>query len=191
MPGPVLFRQLRIGKSWKPFTIYKFRTMVLKQDGESDDSFDAGDKSRITRFGRILRRTKIDELPQLLNLLKGDISLVGPRPEVQKWTEIYKDKWEIVLSVKPGITDNASLEFINEEDILSRSENPEELYQQVILPRKLDLYVEYVNNHSFLKDLKIVMRTIKLLIYLDHKTDNSVCPDTNLQQRVQVSQRSA
>lgn len=163
MPGPVYFRQERKGYSGRTFKLIKFRTMSVAQNSEKG-SFDIGDKSRITPLGRILRKTKIDELPQLINVLKGDMSLVGPRPEVKKWTEVYPEKWDIVLSVKPGITDNASIEFRNEEEILSTAEDPEAMYRDVVLPRKLDLYIDYVNNHSFRGDLKIIFKTIVTVI---------------------------
>lgn len=131
--------------------------------GKSDGSFDAGDNSRITPFGQFLRKTKLDELPQLFNVLKGDMSIVGPRPEVKHWTEVYPEKWKIVHSVKPGITDNASIEFRNEEEILAQSNDPIKAYREEILPRKLDLYVDYVNNRSFMGDIVIIFRTIRVI----------------------------
>lgn len=163
MPGPVFFIQQRIGHHSKPFRLIKFRTMRMAA-GKSSGSFDAGNNSRITPLGRFLRKTKLDELPQLINVLKGEMSFVGPRPEVKQWTEVYPEKWKIVHSVKPGITDNASIEFRNEEEILAKSEDPIKTYKEVILPRKLDLYIEYVNNRSFTGDLKIILRTIKAIL---------------------------
>ncbi len=163
MPGPVFFLQQRIGQHSKPFRLIKFRTMLVAT-GKSAGSFDAGDGSRITPLGRFLRKTKLDELPQLINVLKGEMSFVGPRPEVKQWTEVYPEKWKIVHSVKPGITDNASIEFRNEEEILAKSEDPIKTYKEVILPRKLDLYIEYVNNRSFTGDMKIILRTIKAVL---------------------------
>jgi lipopolysaccharide/colanic/teichoic acid biosynthesis glycosyltransferase len=115
-------------------------------------------------LGKILRKTKLDELPQLINVIKGDMSLVGPRPEVKKWTDVYPEKWAIVHRVKPGITDNASIEFRNEEEILSQSSNPEETYRNIILPHKLELYINYVHHHSFFGDLMIIIRTIQTII---------------------------
>lgn len=135
---------------------------VLKE--ASSGSFDAGNYSRITPFGRFLRKTKLDELPQLINVLKGEMSFVGPRPEVKQWTEVYPEKWKIVHSVKPGITDNASIEFRNEEELLAKSNDPIKTYKEVILPRKLDLYIEYVNTHTFTGDIKIILKTIKAVI---------------------------
>ena len=163
MPGPVLFRQKRIGRSGNVFLVNKFRSMrVLKE--ASNGSFDAGDGSRTTPLGRFLRKTKLDELPQLINVLKGEMSFVGPRPEVKQWTEVYPEKWKIVHSLKPGITDNASIEFRNEEEILAESDDPIKTYKEVILPKKLDLYIDYVNNHSFTGDLKIILKTIKAVL---------------------------
>lgn len=163
MPGPIFFIQTRIGKDGREFRLLKFRTMRVKSK-TSEGSFDAGDQSRITALGKILRKTKLDEIPQLINVLKGDMSLVGPRPEVKKWTEVYPKQWAIVHLVKPGITDNASIEFRNEEELLAQSSNPEETYRNVILPRKLELYINYVNHHSFLGDLMIILRTIQTII---------------------------
>jgi lipopolysaccharide/colanic/teichoic acid biosynthesis glycosyltransferase len=163
MPGPVFFIQKRIGQGGKEFCLLKFRTMMIKPK-TLEGSFDAGDQSRITSLGKILRKTKLDEIPQLINVLKGEMSLVGPRPEVKKWTEVYSDQWAIVHRVKPGITDNASIEFRNEEELLAQSSNPEDTYRNVILPRKLQLYINYVNHHSFLGDLMIILRTIQTII---------------------------
>jgi lipopolysaccharide/colanic/teichoic acid biosynthesis glycosyltransferase len=159
MPGPVIFTQKRIGKNSKEFMLFKFRTMVVKS-GTQRGSFDAGDASRITPIGRLLRKTKLDELPQLFNVLKGDMSFVGPRPEIEKWTKYYPEKWQLVHTVKPGITDNASLLFRNEEIILAQSENPEKIYRDEILPQKLDLYISYVNEQSLLIDIKIILKTL-------------------------------
>jgi lipopolysaccharide/colanic/teichoic acid biosynthesis glycosyltransferase len=163
MPGPVFFIQQRIGKNGKPFMLIKFRTMTVAS-GKSSGSFDAGDTSRITPLGGVLRKYKLDELPQLINVFLGDMSFVGPRPEVRQWTEVYPEKWEIVHSVKPGITDIASIEFRNEEEILSQSSDPIMIYKELILPRKLDLYIDYVKNRSFWGDIVIILKTIKALI---------------------------
>lgn len=145
------------------FDLFKFRTMKV-DDNKSNGSFDAGDTSRITAFGRILRKSKLDELPQLFNVLKGDMSIVGPRPEVLKWTQVYPEKWQLVLTVKPGITDPASIVYRNEEEILYNSTDPELTYKNQILPKKLDLYVNYVNNKSFCVDIKIIINTIKVIL---------------------------
>lgn len=163
MPGPVFFIQHRIGHLGRPFKLIKFRTMKLAS-GKSSGSFDAGDSSRITPLGRILRKTKLDEFPQLINVLKGDMSFVGPRPEVKQWTEFFPEKWKIVHTVKPGITDNASIEFRNEEEILAASSDPIKTYREEILPRKLDLYIDYVNNRTFSKDFKIIIYTLLAIL---------------------------
>lgn len=163
MPGPVFFVQCRVGKAGKLFKLFKFRTMSVAS-GKSSGSFDAGDSSRIAPLGRILRRTKIDELPQLINVLIGDMSIVGPRPEVQQWTQIYPDQWRIVHSIRPGLTDNASIMFRNEEEILANSQDPTLTYKEEILPKKLKMYVEYVQNHTVLLDIKIILSTIKEVI---------------------------
>jgi lipopolysaccharide/colanic/teichoic acid biosynthesis glycosyltransferase len=164
MPGPVFFIQQRVGLLGNCFKLIKFRTMLLS-DTKTISGFDAGDSSRITPFGKFLRKTKLDEIPQLINVLKGDMSFVGPRPEVKQWTEVYPEKWKIVHTVRPGITDNASIVFRNEEEILSKSMNPEETYRNEILPQKLDLYIDYVNNHTFRGDIMIILRTLKAIIF--------------------------
>jgi lipopolysaccharide/colanic/teichoic acid biosynthesis glycosyltransferase len=127
--------------------------------------FSAGDKSRITKTGKVLRKIKIDEFPQFINVLKGEMSIVGPRPEVKKWTEVYPEKWAIVHTVKPGITDNASIEFRNEEELLAASDDPEKTYRDVILPRKLELYIDYVNKNSLYGDIKIIFQTVFAVIF--------------------------
>ncbi|MCL2074338.1 MAG: sugar transferase [Marinilabiliaceae bacterium] len=161
---PFLFVQNRVGRGGKPFKMFKFRTMtVLKVSKEG--SFDAGDSSRVTSVGKILRKTKIDELPQLFNVLFGNMSFVGPRPEVQKWVDIYPERWAFVHSVKPGITDNASIVYRNEEDILSASSDPNFTYKNEILPQKLELYEEYVRNNSFFGDIRIIFKTISSVLF--------------------------
>lgn len=164
MPGPVFFIQDRVGKNGKLFKLIKFRTMKVA-DGKTTGSFDAGDISRITPLGKYLRKTKVDELPQLINVIKGDMSLVGPRPEVKKWTDVYPERWEIVHKLKPGITDEASIMFRNEEEILKKALNPNEAYLNLILPQKLSLYINYVHNQSFLGDIKIILKTIGHVIF--------------------------
>ncbi len=160
--GPVFFKQVRVGKNRAPFVLYKFRSMSVLREASSGE-FEVGNLSRVTSIGKFLRRSKLDELPQILNVIKGDMSIVGPRPEVRKWVEIYPVRWMKVLSLSPGITDNASIEFMQEEILLANSYDPEKLYKELILPRKLDYYEEYVDHHSFLGDLKIIALTfIKL-----------------------------
>ena len=156
---PAIFRQTRVGRGGHDFTLFKFRTMTLRRDTEQD-SFEAGCTTRVTPIGRILRRTKLDELPQLWNVLTGDMSMVGPRPEVREWVEVYPSRWDLVLTVRPGVTDPASIEFRNEEEILSQAGDPIHTYGEVILPRKLDLYEHYVHNQTFAGDIAILWRTV-------------------------------
>jgi len=155
---PGLFRQRRVGRGSRDFTLFKFRSMTVRR-GAEQGSFDAGSAARVTRVGRFLRKTKLDELPQLWNVLKGDMSLVGPRPEVRMWVEAYPERWAKVLTVRPGITDAASIEFRNEEELLARSTDPGRTYREVILPRKLDFYEQYVATRSFRADIGILLRT--------------------------------
>jgi lipopolysaccharide/colanic/teichoic acid biosynthesis glycosyltransferase len=162
--GHIFFKQKRVGRNNKIFLLCKFQSMYPFQSSKEGD-FEPGKISRVTRIGKFLRRTKLDELPQLFNVFVGDMSFVGPRPEVKKWTEVYPEKWAKVHSVKPGITDNTSIEFRNEEELLSQSQDPEETYRNVILPRKLDLYIDYVNNHTFFGDILIILRTIKAVLF--------------------------
>jgi len=159
----VLFRQKRVGMNHKPFILYKFRSMSSNKIS-AHGTFDAGDQSRVTRIGKVLRKTKLDELPQLFNVLIGDMSLVGPRPEVKKWVDIYPQQWAFVLSVKPGITDNAAILYRDEEEILAKVLNPEMHYKDIILPQKLNLYRDYILNHSFTGDILIIFRTLFLII---------------------------
>ena len=156
--GPIYFKQKRIGKNGDQFVLFKFRSMRVNEMAE-EGVFDPGNSKRVTSVGRFLRKTKVDELPQLWNVLKGEMSLVGPRPEVEKWVSVYPERWKSVLKVKPGITDNASIVFRNEESILSVSEDPEKTYREIILPRKLDLYEDYVKDHSFFGDIALIVKT--------------------------------
>jgi lipopolysaccharide/colanic/teichoic acid biosynthesis glycosyltransferase len=160
---PVVFRQRRVGYRGRDFTLLKFRTMREVPAAEQG-RFDPGDRRRVTRVGEILRKTKIDELPQLLNVLRGDMSLVGPRPEIRKWVEAYPARWSRVLQVKPGITDPASIRYRNEEDLLATSPDPERMYREEILPHKLDLYEAYLAHQSFLGDLLLLAKTVPALL---------------------------
>lgn len=162
-PGPVFFRQERIGRGFRPFRIYKFRTMVKDAPSKGGALTASGD-SRITRIGKILRQTKIDELPQLINILRGDMSLVGPRPEVRQYVELFREQYETILAVRPGLTDLASIKYRDESAILARSENPEQEYIQRILPDKLRLGEEYVRRSSLVLDLALIFKTILALI---------------------------
>ncbi|NIO20293.1 MAG: sugar transferase [Candidatus Aenigmarchaeota archaeon] len=161
--GPVFFKQWRIGKDGKQFRVYKLRTMVRDADKISGQITKANDP-RITRIGKLLRRYEIDELPTLINVLKGDMSIVGPRPEVPKYFKHYDNlKYREVLSVQPGITDLGTMTFRDEAKYLC-GQNHEAIYEKEILPHKLDLYLEYVHNRSFLVDLKIILKTIALIL---------------------------
>jgi lipopolysaccharide/colanic/teichoic acid biosynthesis glycosyltransferase len=168
MPGDIFFRQVRIGKDGIPFRLFKFRTM-RNLTRASEGRFDPGDRSRVTKLGSFLRKYKLDELPQLINVFSGEMSIVGPRPEIKEWTEVYPDKWKIVLSVKPGITDDASIAFRDEEELLTNAVDPHEVYRNYILPRKLELYILYVNNNNMLKDIGIIFRTLLTVIHKNEK----------------------
>ncbi|GCD77335.1 glycosyl transferase [Thermaurantimonas aggregans] len=157
--GSVFFVQDRIGRNFKKFKLYKFRTMVDSQKASSG-LFEPGNTKRVTRIGKFLRKYKLDELPQLFNVLKGEMSLVGPRPEVEKWTNAYPDLWKKILQVKPGITDYASIKFRNEEEILKNSKEREKTYKDEILPEKLQLNLAYVNEGNVVTDIKILLLTI-------------------------------
>ena len=157
-PGPVFFRQTRIGRGFKPFTIYKFRTMT-PEPGKPGGPTIAGDP-RITRVGRWLRATKIDELPQLFNVLRGDMSLVGPRPEVPEYVDLFHDRFARVLRVRPGITDPASLRYRNESALLAAVADPELEYRQRILPDKLRLSAEYAERSTLRTDIALIFRTV-------------------------------
>jgi lipopolysaccharide/colanic/teichoic acid biosynthesis glycosyltransferase len=162
--GPVFFQQTRVGKNGKLFVIYKFRTMNYSGSNKGE-SFEPGKISSVTSFGKLLRKTKVDELPQLLNVLIGDMSLVGPRPEIEKWVAVYPERWKRILLVKPGITDNSSIVFRNEESLLNESNDPEKTYKEIILPMKLEFYEDFVLNHSFFGDLKIIFKTLYSIVF--------------------------
>lgn len=162
--GPVFFRQERVGRHGVSFRIHKFRTMAVDAEARGLQ-LTTGNDARITRVGAFLRRWKIDELPQLIDVFFGQMSLVGPRPEVPRYVEHYPVKVkDIVLSVRPGLTDWASIQYKDENNLLNNSSNPERTYVEKILPVKLDLYVKYVHRRSFLGDFKIIICTLKALI---------------------------
>jgi lipopolysaccharide/colanic/teichoic acid biosynthesis glycosyltransferase len=170
-PGPVLFRQRRVGLHGKLFDILKFRTMVHAAcDGAAPPTCSAtqltvGRDARITRAGHVLRRFKLDELPQLVNVLAGSMSLVGPRPEVPRYVACYPDDVRaVVLSVRPGITDWASIHYKDENTILGRASNPEHAYVHIILPVKLAFYQRYVHERGFWTDLRIIVSTLRALL---------------------------
>lgn len=176
--GPALFRQVRAGREGRDFVLLKFRTMTVKS-GTERGVFEPGNAQRVTRVGRLLRATKFDELPQLINVLKGDMSLVGPRPEVRKWVDAYPERWAKVLTVRPGITDPASIVYRDEETILAASADPERTYRDEILPRKLAMYEKYVDEHGFWGDMKILIDTFLVVIRAVKKEqtpiDEKVC----------------
>ena len=160
--GPLFYIQKRVGKDFLEFDLYKFRSMVVDAD-KVGPSVTSGDDPRITKVGAIIRKTKIDELPQLLNVLKGDMSLVGPRPEVMKFVEQKRDEYKKVLSVKPGITDTAAIEFRDEETIMEQYEDKEKAYIDFVLPKKIELYYKYIDNVSLIGDIKLILRTLKVI----------------------------
>jgi lipopolysaccharide/colanic/teichoic acid biosynthesis glycosyltransferase len=157
--GPVFYRQWRVGKNGHPFQIVKFRSMDVV-NSETPPGVTVLRDKRVTRFGRILRRYKIDELPQLWNVLRGEMSLVGPRPELPKYTATYSSLQSCVLNVRPGITDPASLAYRDEEEILSHHEDPEQFYMEEILPDKLSRNVAYIRSISLRTDLRIIFTTV-------------------------------
>ena len=157
--GGVFYKQIRVGKNNKDFKLYKFRSMRVNSDKQGLLTVGSKD-SRITKAGYFIRKYKIDELPQLFNVLKGDMSFVGPRPEVRRYVDLYSEEQMKVLSVRPGITDPASIKYRNENDILSSASNPEEYYIQQIMPDKLKINIDYINTRTFFKDIKIIFQTI-------------------------------
>lgn len=164
-PGPVLFRQRRVGRGGKPFEIYKFRTMTTAAPGERRVAVSATGDARVTSVGAWLRRVKLDELPQLVNVLRGEMSLVGPRPEVPeyvaRWDAVHR---EVILSVRPGITDPTSIEFRHESDLLAAAADPESYYVTELLPRKTAGYVAYVRGASFVGDLRVLAGTVRAVL---------------------------
>ncbi len=159
--GEVFFKQERVGQNFNLFKIYKFRTMIKDAESKGPKITVAGDQ-RITKIGKLLRKYKIDELPQLINVLKGEMSFVGPRPEVIKYVNIFKTDYEKLLTVRPGITDPASIKFSKEESVLSLSTSWEEDYLTRILPEKIKLSVNYVDNCSVFTDIKLILKTVFL-----------------------------
>jgi len=157
--GDVFYVQSRIGEGFEPFNLYKFRSMKEAKGL----SITSKDDPRITSIGKFIRKTKIDELPQLLNVLKGEMSLVGPRPEVEKYVYLQEEAYAKILKVKPGITDLAAIEFRDEEGILSQYEDKEKAYLEVVQPQKIELYFIYIGNISFKKDIKIILQTLKVI----------------------------
>lgn len=161
--GNVIYRQKRIGKNNKEFYLYKFRTMVVDADKKGQLTVGMRD-SRITRVGYFLRKFKLDEFPQLINVLNGEMSIVGPRPEVKKYVDLYNEKQKRVLNALPGLTDPASLAYINENEILGNAENPEEKYIQEVMPAKLELNLQYIDNQNLKTDLDLIFKTLKKIV---------------------------
>jgi len=161
--GTIFYKQIRVGKNDEDFVLYKFRTMKTGSDRKSLLTVGYND-SRITNIGRFLRKYKLDELPQLWNVLKGDMSLVGPRPEVRKYVNLYNDAQKRVLSIRPGITDYASVAFVDENRILAQSKDPEKEYIEAIMPKKLELNLRYIENPSVKEYFKILLLTAKSIL---------------------------
>ena len=157
--GPVFFKQVRVGKDGKEFEILKFRTMVVDAE-KMGRQITVGADNRITKVGGFLRKYKLDELPQLFNVFKGDMSLVGPRPEVPRYVKLYTEEQRKVLSVKPGITDLASIRYRDENELLGKAENPDEFYINTIMPDKLALNMEYIKKSNVFYDIYIIIETI-------------------------------
>lgn len=161
--GSIFFRQIRVGKDGRDFRIYKFRTMIV--NAEKMGIITIGERDpRITHSGYFLRKYKLDELPQLINVLNGEMSFVGPRPEVRKYVEMYNQEQLKILTVKPGITDYASIEYINEDEILGKSLDPERTYIEEIMPQKIKYNMKYINNKTVIEYFKIIFLTIIKII---------------------------
>ena len=160
--GPVFFKQIRVGLEGKEFKIFKFRTMITDAEKQGMQ-ITVGKDSRITKVGSFIRKCKIDEIPQLINVLIGDMSFVGPRPEVPKYVAMYSESDREILKVRPGITDLASIEYRNENDILGKSKNPEKTYIEEVIPAKITLNKKYISNCSIFFDVKLIFKTIFLI----------------------------
>ncbi|MBO4645439.1 MAG: sugar transferase [Bacteroidales bacterium] len=161
--GGVFYCQVRVGRNNKDFKLLKFRTMTVNADRKGP-LITVGEDQRITRCGHFLRKYKLDELPQLINIIKGDMSIVGPRPEVRKYVDLYDERQRQVLTVRPGLTDYASIEYIAESDLLAQSPDPEKTYITEIMPAKLELNLKYIENQSALTDLKLIFKTLGRIV---------------------------
>lgn len=174
-PGGVFFRGVRVGQNGKPFKIFKFRSMV--KDAEGKGKWNVGDNDdRITPIGHFLRNTKIDELPQLINVLIGDMSFVGPRPELQYYVDMYTEKEKKILDLKPGITDWASITNFDQFEVFTKAKDPDEAYLKYIRPLKLELQMYYRNNNSFFSDIKIIFWTIYKVVSRSEKLPKEIAP---------------
>lgn len=159
--GPIIFKQKRVGLKGKSFLIFKFRTM----DNDIQGGFlTLKNDKRVTSIGRKLRKYKLDELPQLFNVFIGNMSFVGPRPEVEKYVKLYNKKQKKVLDVKPGITDYASIEFVNENELLANFENSDQMYIENIMPRKIELNLKYLEEKSLINDILIIIKTLRAIV---------------------------
>lgn len=161
--GPIIYRQKRVGKGNKDFYLNKFRTMVTDADKKGQLTVGMRD-SRITKMGYFLRKYKLDEFPQLINVLNGEMSIVGPRPEVRKYVNLYNEKQLRVLNALPGLTDTASLTYINENEILGKAENPEKTYIEEVMPAKLELNLQYIEKQNLKTDIDLIFQTLKKII---------------------------
>ena len=161
--GPVFYKQVRVGQNDIDFGLFKFRSMVVDADKKGLITV-GGRDPRITRSGYFIRKYKLDELPQLINVLLGDMSLVGPRPEVRKYVDLYTDEQQKVLSVKPGITDYASIEYMDENEILGKSNDPEKTYIEEIMPEKIKYNMKYINNKNLFEYFKIILLTVLKIV---------------------------
>lgn len=159
--GPVLYRQVRIGRGGQPFTLFKFRSMSVCATGALITA--AGD-ARITKVGRVLRQYKLDELPQLVNVLTGDMSLVGPRPELGTYVKLFPREYARILQIRPGMTDFAAVEYRNEETMLARTADSEQLYINEVLPAKIELYFQYLESISLRTDLSLIGKTLRAVV---------------------------
>lgn len=162
--GGVFYRQIRVGKDNRDFYLYKFRTM--RPDSDKKGLLTVGERdSRVTRVGYFLRKYKLDEFPQLINVLKGDMSIVGPRPEVRKYVDMYTPEQMRVLRVRPGLTDLASIQYVHENDLLAASDNPEQTYIDEVMPAKLQLNLQYIDNQSLWGDIKLIFQTFAAILH--------------------------
>ena len=162
-PGPVFYRQVRVGRNGKTFRIFKFRTMIVDAD-KKGLAITVGRDSRITRVGAFLRKTKLDELAQLINVFAGEMSFVGPRPEVQKYVDLYTPYQRQVLLVRPGITDYASIAYRNENNLLAGTDDPEKMYIEEIMPAKIELNMKYLREISPLADIRLILSTVAAVV---------------------------
>ncbi len=162
-PGPVFYRQVRVGRNNRDFKLYKFRSMRVDSDKKGLITI-GGHDPRVTQSGYYIRKYKLDEFPQLINVFLGDMSLVGPRPEVRKYVDMYTDEQMHVLDVRPGITDMASIYYRNENELLEKANNPEKYYREVIMQDKLRINLEYVRNHSVMGDFRMILKTLFVVI---------------------------